>query len=69
MNCVCYQCKDRQLGCHSKCEKYKEYKETRDKEREYLKSLQNYPLTIPEAQVLEIRTGLIHTSRRYRSQR
>ena len=26
VNCPCQGCKDREVGCHGKCEKYKEYK-------------------------------------------
>ena len=30
MDNSCYGCTDRKVGCHSKCEKYKAYKEKHD---------------------------------------
>lgn len=34
MNAPCRGCTDREMGCHGKCDKYKEYKEKSDKRRE-----------------------------------
>lgn len=40
--CVCKGCKDREIGCHGKCERYKAWRkkldEMRKKEREYKES-------------------------------
>jgi hypothetical protein len=30
----CYKCTDRQVGCHSKCEKYKKWKKESNKKRD-----------------------------------
>ena len=32
-NNPCYQCLERQIGCHSSCEHYKAWKAIKDKER------------------------------------
>lgn len=34
MNAPCKDCKDRKLGCHSTCEKYKKFDEENRKRRE-----------------------------------
>lgn len=30
----CYKCTDRQVGCHSKCEKYQQWKKESNKKRD-----------------------------------
>ena len=30
MKAPCYECKDRTVGCHSNCERYKEYADTNE---------------------------------------
>lgn len=30
----CKGCKDRKLGCHGKCDRYKKYRQAKDKENE-----------------------------------
>ena len=34
MNAPCRGCTDREMGCHGKCDKYKEYKQASDQRRE-----------------------------------
>ncbi len=34
MMCPCQVCADRKIGCHGKCEKYKEWRDMFDRERE-----------------------------------
>lgn len=46
MNC-CYNCKDRAVGCHSKCEKYAEFDQGRKEElakRQSVKPLDHFHL-------------------------
>lgn len=40
MNSPCYQCEDRKLNCHSKCNQYKSFKDSLSKNREYEKDKQ-----------------------------
>lgn len=35
----CKDCKERELGCHSKCEKYLAFKLERDKEQEQIRKI------------------------------
>ena len=30
IDCKCYKCENRCIGCHSTCESYKEYKKAKD---------------------------------------
>lgn len=32
MTCPCYKCESRYIGCHGKCEKYKEWRQIFEKE-------------------------------------
>ena len=34
MKAPCYNCKDRELGCHSSCNKYSEYRSLTEKARD-----------------------------------
>lgn len=50
---TCFQCKDREVGCHSKCEKYIEFKKLSDeyndnmrKSREEQSSYDRYKIAI-----------------------
>lgn len=33
MKCPCYKCEERQVGCHAKCGRYKEWKEFMEKRK------------------------------------
>ena len=45
MECPCRRCEKREVGCHGKCEDYKEWKAKSDKIREAArKDRQNYKL-------------------------
>lgn len=37
----CFECKDRKVGCHSKCKRYKEYKELLEEDRKKIEESQN----------------------------
>ena len=37
----CYMCEDRYGGCHAECEKYKEWKENHEKNRENIQAEKN----------------------------
>ena len=39
-DCPCKNCKDRHVTCHSECEKYKHWQETRPKVRQVLVDLE-----------------------------
>lgn len=46
MNAPCKDCKDRNPGCHDKCDKYLEYKKSRDELSEMRqKALEDYYAT------------------------
>lgn len=47
MNAPCKDCPDRSPGCHSRCERYKAYREVKDKE--YAWRHEQYVLDIPTA--------------------
>lgn len=36
MNCVCHECPDRKVGCHSTCDAYKKFSEERMQHNEDL---------------------------------
>lgn len=36
-NACCYECPDREIGCHSKCEKYKKFRKELDKKKKSIK--------------------------------
>lgn len=38
----CKDCEDRQIGCHSICEKYIQYKRIRDEERQKIQAAKGY---------------------------
>lgn len=37
-NGCCYECKDRKVGCHGTCEKYKTWRKEFEKQRDIAKS-------------------------------
>ncbi len=49
MNCACFNCTERQLGCHDTCPKYKEFRKNKDFERaERLKKMKEDNWAYPE---------------------
>lgn len=38
MNKPCYDCPDREIGCHNKCSEYRGYKERLEEKRAFIKT-------------------------------